>query len=337
MPTLRTTRVFVTALILALSSSATHAATTPTILTPTPTPHPTISECNPLAPDCPSETTCGCCCGTWECLPPDAICCEIACAFPTAPPTPIITPTPTAPPTSTACAGEPASVNPVTSPTDLLQQTITGFGRPLTDSGGSHTIYVTSPAGVFAAFTSLQYFPFSTFAATVDLVPGVNTLVVCQTSHVCGVVPCTSYDLNGNPLQIIVNAPTATDTPTPIPTVNQCNPSANDCPVGKECLCCCGTWVCMPPYLPCCALPCSDRRSYQLQRQRPRPHQALQRRSVVDWCRESIAPSCKRIATWLVLCISSAITADSTSEITSVSLASGIHAPRSANKETASR
>jgi hypothetical protein len=51
---------------------------------------------------------------------------------------------------------------------------------------------------------------------------------------------------------------TPSPTPTPIPTVNECNPSAHDCPVGKECNCCCGTWVCMPPYLPCCALPCSD-------------------------------------------------------------------------------
>jgi hypothetical protein len=40
------------------------------------------------------------------------------------------------------------------------------------------------------------------------------------------------------------------------PTLNECNPSAHNCPVGTECNCCCGTWVCMPPYLPCCALPC---------------------------------------------------------------------------------
>jgi hypothetical protein len=46
-------------------------------------------------------------------------------------------------------------------------------------------------------------------------------------------------------------------TPTPIPTVNQCDPSAHTCPVGTECNCCCGTWVCMPPYLPCCAITCA--------------------------------------------------------------------------------
>lgn len=49
----------------------------------------------------------------------------------------------------------------------------------------------------------------------------------------------------------------STPTPAPIPTLNECNPTANNCPAGKECNCCCGTWVCMPPYLPCCALPCS--------------------------------------------------------------------------------
>ena len=162
MSTLRTTCVFVTALILALWSSASHAATT---------------------------------------------------AAPTQ------TPTPTPTPTSTACAGEPPQVNPVTSPTNLLQQTITGFGRPLTDVGGSHSIIVTTPAGAFSAHTSSpDDFPFSTFAATVNLVLGVNDLTVCHTS-ICGFRPCTSYDLNGNPLRIIVNAPAPTDTPTPTPTV----------------------------------------------------------------------------------------------------------------------
>jgi hypothetical protein len=52
---------------------------------------------------------------------------------------------------------------------------------------------------------------------------------------------------------------TPTPTSTPVPTGNECSPSVPDsCPVGKECLCCCGTYVCMPPYLPCCALPCTE-------------------------------------------------------------------------------
>jgi|SRR5579862_2419469 len=47
-------------------------------------------------------------------------------------------------------------------------------------------------------------------------------------------------------------------TPTPEPATTQCDPSvADSCPVDHHCLCCCGTWVCMPPYLPCCALPCA--------------------------------------------------------------------------------
>jgi len=52
---------------------------------------------------------------------------------------------------------------------------------------------------------------------------------------------------------------TPTPTPTPIPTVTECNPSeADSCPADHQCLCCCGTWRCMPPFLPCCALPCSS-------------------------------------------------------------------------------
>jgi len=73
----------------------------------TPTATPTLGTCNPLAPDCPSETTCGCCCGAWECLPPNAICCEIACAFPTPPPTPTPTPVPGA--CGSACDGRPCT------------------------------------------------------------------------------------------------------------------------------------------------------------------------------------------------------------------------------------
>jgi hypothetical protein len=69
--------------------------------TPPPTPFPTVKDCNPLAPDCPSETTCGCCCGRYECLPPDAICCLIVCTLPTT-----STPTPTSRPAISACIGD---------------------------------------------------------------------------------------------------------------------------------------------------------------------------------------------------------------------------------------
>ncbi len=65
------------------------------VLRATPTPTPTAGgECNPLVNNCPSGTTCGCCCGAWECLNGTEICCEIACVLPTPPPTPTPTPIP---------------------------------------------------------------------------------------------------------------------------------------------------------------------------------------------------------------------------------------------------
>jgi hypothetical protein len=59
-------------------------------------------------------------------------------------------------------------------------------------------------------------------------------------------------------VEVVERASGPTPTSTSVATLNECDPSANNCPDGKECLCCCGTWVCMPPYLPCCALPCSS-------------------------------------------------------------------------------
>lgn len=87
MPTLRTTCVFVTALTLSLSASATHGVTTPT-------PLPTVDACNPSAQDCPVGKQCNCCCGTWVCMPPYLPCCALPCSEPTQVPTPTITPTP---------------------------------------------------------------------------------------------------------------------------------------------------------------------------------------------------------------------------------------------------
>jgi cysteine-rich repeat protein len=107
------------------------------------------------------------------------------------------TATPTETPTPTSCGVSAPVVDPVTSPTDLMRQTITGEGGPLFDAGGSR-IYVVGPAGRFWAI------PFSKpFQATVDLVPGVNDLTVCQTSADCFTDLCTSLDRNGNPLEII--------------------------------------------------------------------------------------------------------------------------------------
>jgi len=78
--------------------------------------------------------------------------------------------------------------------------------------------------------------------------------------EICDVEPFYIYELwnGGGSIEITV-LPRDTPTPTPLPTSTECSPSAPDsCPVGKQCICCCGTYVCMPPYLPCCALPCSD-------------------------------------------------------------------------------
>ena len=218
MPTLRTTYVFVLALILALPASATHAVTTPT---PTVTPMACCGDCDgdgvvsndefqtcipPIIPEAPFAPCSACDCNhdgnvgsageltriatnilsgcpgaptkTSSATPTETpshtlTLMPTATSSPTLPPTltptpsPSVTttssrtatattpstPTPTATSTSTACAGEPARLNPVTSPTGLLQQTITGSGRPLEDAGGSHSIYVITPAGVFYAFS----------------------------------------------------------------------------------------------------------------------------------------------------------------------------------------
>jgi len=80
----------------------------------------------------------------------------------------------------------------------------------------------------------------------------------CTPGTVCPEAPCYlgACQLVAGSCACVPGMPTPT--PTPIPTVNQCDPSAQNCPVGKQCTCCCGSWVCMPPYLPCCALPCSE-------------------------------------------------------------------------------
>lgn len=48
----------------------------------------------------------------------------------------------------------------------------------------------------------------------------------------------------------------AAQTATVTPTGDACNPSAPGCPVGTDCYCCCGAFRCLPPYAPCCAIPC---------------------------------------------------------------------------------
>jgi hypothetical protein len=89
--------------------------------------------------------------------------------------------------------------------------------------------------------------------ATLTLNVNYETSVGCVEQPIYEFVSDTSPPFS---VEVVERASSPTPTPTPILTVNECHPSAHDCPVGKECNCCCGTWVCMPPYLPCCALPC---------------------------------------------------------------------------------
>ncbi len=214
--------------------------------------------------------------------------------------------TPTPPRTPTSCRGDLPVVEPVTSPTGLLQQVIRFCGRIV----GASSMTVSSEAGsapqpVLSSGCSLPC-PnpgnASCNQTTVTLLANqANHIVVCQTNGSCG-GGCVSVDGNGHPLAIVQRLPTPTfsgcdicdgrscnaggnggnclvqadggcacvlevtpsatftpsPTPTPIPTANECSPAAPDsCPVGKTCNCCCGTYVCMPPYLPCCALACS--------------------------------------------------------------------------------
>jgi hypothetical protein len=87
--------------------------------------------------------------------------------------------------------------------------------------------------------------------ATLSLHVYYETWVGCVTQ------PIYEFVSDASPPFSVEVAEWVTPTPTPVPPATTCNPSANDCPDGHQCLCCCGTWVCMPPYLPCCALPCS--------------------------------------------------------------------------------
>jgi hypothetical protein len=93
-------------------------------------------------------------------------------------------------------------------------------------------------------------------------VPCGGTCAACPpcTDTVCPGAPCYlgTCEMVSGSCSCVPGIPTPTPppTPAPFPTLTQCNPSTNECPVGQQCNCCCGTWVCMPPYLPCCALPC---------------------------------------------------------------------------------
>ena len=134
--------------------------------------------------------------------------------------TPTITANVAVPPRPTPITrpGPRLMVNPVTSPTDLLYQTITG------ETGPRANVYVTSEGGQFYTLASAN----GTFAVTINLAPQtVNHLIVTATFDNPGAsVTETQTDINGAPLNIAqVTAPTTLPptstpvppTPTPVP------------------------------------------------------------------------------------------------------------------------
>jgi len=131
---------------------------------------------------------------------------------PTNTPTPTNTATPTVTVTPTSCGADPALVDPLTSPTGLLQQTITGEAR-LT---GARVVRVTSDAGLCTPGNVTA----TSFEAVCDLLPGqTNHIEVCVVNQLCGGDACTTEDRNGQPLEVVQLSPTETATPTESPTL----------------------------------------------------------------------------------------------------------------------
>ena len=125
---------------------------------------------------------------------------------PTALPSTTLTPTFTPTATPTSCGVWVPIVDPVTSPTNLLQQTVSGTAqvtgaRYICVDGGAHTVCCECGGGCCG----------TSFSLSVDLVPNtVNHLTVCHGNlNWCGgpAVACTSLDLNGNPLDIEQSLP----------------------------------------------------------------------------------------------------------------------------------
>jgi hypothetical protein len=132
-------------------------------------------------------------------------------------PQPTYTDTPTVTVTPTSCGADPALVDALTSPTSLLQQTITGDAR-LT---GARDIRVTSDAGLCTPGTVTA----THFEVVCDLLPGqTNHVEVCIINQSCGDNACTTTDRNGDPLEIVQLS--ATSTPSVTATATQTgNPS----------------------------------------------------------------------------------------------------------------
>lgn len=133
--------------------------------------------------------------------------------------TPTPTPSSTPSPTFTSCRGDLPAVEPVTSPTDLLEQTISFCGRIvessfMTVSGGvGPTPQITS--GGHCAVPCPNPGNASCNKATVHLAPNQTTfLTVCQGNLTCGAGGCVTVDRLGNALEILQVEPTPSVTPT---------------------------------------------------------------------------------------------------------------------------
>ena len=162
---------------------------------------------------------------------------------PTNTPTPTATITPSSTPTQTSCGVDTPLVDPVTSPTDQLQQTITGQAR-LT---GRRSLGICGEGGCAGCVFGPPACTGSTFSVPVPLAPNqVNHLTVCA-GDPCGPPVCTSLDRTGLPLVIVqvqqvtpahtptaatpTGTPTATITPPPTltPTPTPLAVCAGDC------------------------------------------------------------------------------------------------------------
>lgn len=129
------------------------------------------------------------------------------------------TPTPTSTATATSCRGVPPVVEAVTSPTNLLEQTIFFCGRIVgsssmaayTEAGSAQDIRFANRSCSFPCFGNA-----SCNQGTVPLAPNqINHVTVCQGNFFCGAGGCVTVDVSGNPLEIVQVQPT----PRAIPVV----------------------------------------------------------------------------------------------------------------------
>jgi hypothetical protein len=124
-----------------------------------------------------------------------------------------VTPTRTPPATPTSCRGEPPIMEPVSSPTNLLEQAVFGCGRVV----GASSVSVCSEAGCAedVGLGGSCTFPCTAgcFHATVPLLPNrSNHITACQFPGLCTEpsppLRCVTTDGNGDPLEIVQVLPT---------------------------------------------------------------------------------------------------------------------------------